>query len=99
MVDLRKQAFTDDDFVRRRRSLLAFELHPDDISRVRVPSLILHARDYAMSEPSVSMKMAQLLSARLTLIDGASVFGDADQGLRAIETFVSELAPHEAASE
>ena len=41
------------------------------------------------------MKMAQALSAKLVLLDGSSVFGDAEQGIRAIETFLSGIAPAE----
>jgi DNA-binding NarL/FixJ family response regulator len=99
MVELLKQAFTADDFVRRRRSLMAFNLAPEDIARVEAPVLILHARDYRMSDPSVSMKMAQSLSAKLTLIDGSSAFGDAEQGVRAIEAFITGLAPAESAKQ
>jgi DNA-binding CsgD family transcriptional regulator/pimeloyl-ACP methyl ester carboxylesterase len=99
MVELLKQSFTADDFTRRRHSLIQFELDPDVVARVKAPALILHPRDYAFYSPEDSMKMAQALSAKLVLLDGWSVFGDADQGIRAIETFLSGIAPAAAVPE
>jgi DNA-binding NarL/FixJ family response regulator len=37
------------------------------------------------------MRRAQLSGGRLVLIDGSDVWGDAGQGIRAIESFLSEL--------
>jgi DNA-binding NarL/FixJ family response regulator len=91
MVELLKQGFSPDDFQRRRRSFLRYEFDQALLSRLKTPSLILHARDYVFSEPAVSMRMAQILGAQLSLIDGSSVFGDAEQGIRAIEVFLAEL--------
>jgi DNA-binding NarL/FixJ family response regulator len=39
------------------------------------------------------MKVAQLSGGRLVLIGGSDWFGDAAQGIRAIEAFLAEVAP------
>jgi DNA-binding NarL/FixJ family response regulator len=41
------------------------------------------------------MKIARLSGGRLVLINGTDGFGDAEQGIRAIESFLAEVAPED----
>jgi DNA-binding CsgD family transcriptional regulator/pimeloyl-ACP methyl ester carboxylesterase len=91
MVEQLKEAFSADDFIRRRRSFLRYELDEALISQHKTPTLILHPKDYVLSDPAISFRMAQILRGQVSLIDGASVFGDAGQGTGAIEAFLAEL--------
>src|SRR6185295_6973157 len=88
-----KQAFSPEDFIRRRRSYVEYEYDQAKLSRLKTPILILHARDYVLSDPSVSIAFAQRLGAEMSLIDGSSVFGDAEQGIRAIESLLARHRP------
>jgi DNA-binding CsgD family transcriptional regulator len=65
----------------------------DRLSRLRTPTLAIHVRDYALSSIEQAMKKAQLCRGRLVLIDGTDPYGDADQGIRAIVAFLTDIAP------
>jgi DNA-binding CsgD family transcriptional regulator len=66
--------------------------------KLQTKTLVLHTRDYALMGLEESMLKAQYTRGRLVVIDGTDVWGDADQGIRAIETFVADLASEEAAT-
>jgi DNA-binding CsgD family transcriptional regulator/pimeloyl-ACP methyl ester carboxylesterase len=71
---------------------------PSNVERelrgIRVPTLVLHPRDWRSLPVSESIKVAALIpDARFVLIDGASVYGDPDQGLAAVDAFVANLLP------
>jgi DNA-binding NarL/FixJ family response regulator len=86
-----KQAFDQRDFLLRMRARTQGK--PKELlPRLRTPTLVLHPRDYAMSDSSDSMEVAQLARATMTLIDGASAFGDAEQSIRAIEAFLAGIS-------
>jgi DNA-binding CsgD family transcriptional regulator len=89
-------AFEQDDFAKRQ--LVALRgISEESISRLRTPTLFLYPRDYWGGENSSKMMMraAQLARATFTLIDGSFALGDAEQGIRAIEAFVADLAAHD----
>ena len=64
------------------------------LSRLRTPTLVLHSRDYALIPVEQGMKRAQIMGGSLVIIDGTDPWGDAEQGIRAIEAFLAELGPH-----
>jgi DNA-binding CsgD family transcriptional regulator/pimeloyl-ACP methyl ester carboxylesterase len=65
------------------------------LSRLRTPTLQLHARDYPLVPVEEGMKRAQISGASLVVIDGTDPWGNADQGIRAIEKFWAEIAPRD----
>jgi DNA-binding CsgD family transcriptional regulator/pimeloyl-ACP methyl ester carboxylesterase len=98
LVGLRRQAEDQRNYLLRSRVLYGQpEVYAagmeDRLSRLRTPTLAIHVRDYALSNIDQSMKKAQLCGGRLVLIDGSDPYGDADQGIRAIETFLADTSP------
>jgi DNA-binding CsgD family transcriptional regulator len=91
-IALLNQAFEQADFAQRMRVALP-GLPEGLVSRLDVPTLVLHPRDHWGGPPShnSSMRVAQLAKASYVLIDGSSAWGDAEQGIRAIEAFLSGL--------
>jgi DNA-binding CsgD family transcriptional regulator/pimeloyl-ACP methyl ester carboxylesterase len=62
--------------------------------QLRVPTLVLHSRDFGRLDLRDSTRLAaEIPNARLTMIEGTDVFGDARDGLRAIEMFLADLPP------
>ena len=93
IVELTKQASDQRNYLLRRRVLnVAGELE-ELLAKLRNATLVLHTRGYAFTPVEEGMKKAQLTGGPLVLIDGLDAFGDADQGLRAIETFLAGLPP------
>ncbi|HLF76920.1 MAG TPA: alpha/beta fold hydrolase [Dehalococcoidia bacterium] len=91
-VRLTKEAYDHNDALLKTRANL--EDGVDELLRtLHTPMLILHARDYAPTPVEEGMKKAQLSGAPLVVLDGYSAYGDADQGIRAIESFVAGLTP------
>ena len=91
-VALLNHAFEQQDFAQKMRvALLGIPEEP--LSRLRTPTLILYPRDYwgGYNSSSSSMRAAQLARATFTLIDGSFAMGDAEQGIRAIESFLADL--------
>jgi DNA-binding CsgD family transcriptional regulator/pimeloyl-ACP methyl ester carboxylesterase len=61
---------------------------------LRVPTLVMHPRDWPSLGAEESMNMAALIpGSSFVLIDGEDVFGDATQGLAAIDSFLAQLPP------
>jgi DNA-binding CsgD family transcriptional regulator/pimeloyl-ACP methyl ester carboxylesterase len=98
-VELLKHAWDQHDFVLRMRSRLvavATVVWPDRLSRLKTPTLVLQPRDFGVRDFGVTdsreaMEVARLAKATLKIIDGSSSWGDADQGISAIEAFLAEL--------
>ena len=66
------------------------------LPRLRLPTLVLHARDFPFVRPVEATRLAALIpDARLVMIDGYDIFGDADQAVAAIENFLTQLRPAE----
>jgi DNA-binding CsgD family transcriptional regulator/pimeloyl-ACP methyl ester carboxylesterase len=63
------------------------------LERLRTPTLVLHPRGYGILPPEEPRKVAQLARARLVTIDGEGAFGNADQGIQAIEALLADLSP------
>jgi len=92
-VELLKQSIDQETFVRRFRASRANSeiRHPSMWEQIVTPTLVLHARDYALADVAGSVQVAQLARASLTLIDGTYAFGDPEQGIRAIESFLARI--------
>jgi DNA-binding CsgD family transcriptional regulator/pimeloyl-ACP methyl ester carboxylesterase len=66
---------------------------------VRVPTLVMHPRDYLMIPASESMKVAsQIPGARFVYINGQTLPGDTETGVAAIDAFITELADQRSSS-
>ena len=92
-VELLREAFDQENFGRRVHVLQGGDQRYEELlQHLATPALVLHARDYALFDPAESMRSAQLAGASLTLIDGSSIFGDAEQGVRAVESFLAGLS-------
>jgi DNA-binding CsgD family transcriptional regulator/pimeloyl-ACP methyl ester carboxylesterase len=67
----------------------------DVLPALRVPTLVLHARDFSQLRPEDAVALAALIPhARLRFVEGDGVYGDAEEGLAAIDEFLQEvLAP------
>ena len=92
-VALLNQAFEQQDFAQRMRVAL-LGVTEESLSQLRTPTLILYPRDYwrgGDNTSSSAMRAAQLARATFTLIDGSFAVGDAEQGIRAIESFLADL--------
>jgi DNA-binding NarL/FixJ family response regulator len=93
MIELIRQASDQRNYLLRRRALSPRSTVESLLPKLAVPVLVFHARDYLPTPVEEGMKVARLSRGRLVLIDGSDWFGDADQGIRAIETFLAEVAP------
>jgi DNA-binding CsgD family transcriptional regulator/pimeloyl-ACP methyl ester carboxylesterase len=91
IVELTRQASDQRNYLLRRRVLGVNSVIEERLSRLRTETLVLHARDYAFTPVEEGMKKAQLSGGRMVIIDGSDPFGDAEQGIRAIETFLADL--------
>ena len=64
----------------------------DLLHRMRVPTLVLHARDFPFVKPEEATRLAALIpNARLVMVDGYDIMGNADQTVGAIEGFLADL--------
>ncbi len=100
-VDLLKQAWDQHDFVLRMRSRLltvGTGVWQERLARLQTPTLLLQPREYRVTDAREAMEVARLARATLKVIDGSSAWGDPEQGIRAIESFLATL-PEAAARE
>ncbi|HEU0075168.1 MAG TPA: alpha/beta fold hydrolase [Dehalococcoidia bacterium] len=64
----------------------------DLLPRLRVPTLVLHARGLALTPPGGASRIAALIpDARLILLNGDNYMGDATEGLAAIEALLAGI--------
>jgi pimeloyl-ACP methyl ester carboxylesterase/DNA-binding CsgD family transcriptional regulator len=96
IVRLRRQAFDQRNYLLFSRAMYgqpeAYAVKTERLlSKLRTPTLVLHTRDYPHIPVEQATKKAQLAGGRLVLIDGTDPWGDADQGIRAIEAFLADL--------
>jgi DNA-binding CsgD family transcriptional regulator len=98
IVALHKQASDPRNYLLRRRVFEAAEPIEARLSRLRVSTLVMHARDYVLTPVQEGMKVAQYSGGRFVIIDGSDPYGSPSQGLRAIETFLSGLAVRDVAT-
>jgi DNA-binding CsgD family transcriptional regulator/pimeloyl-ACP methyl ester carboxylesterase len=93
MVDDFRRCVTLEDFNAWIQALAASDLS-DELPQIRTPVLVMHPRDFTLPESQASMNVAALIpGARFIHLDGDSLFGNAAQGLRAIDAFLAET-PH-----
>ena len=93
IVELTKQASDQRNYLLRRRVLTVAGVLEERLANLRTETLVLHSRGYAFTPVEEAMRKAQLSRGTLVLIDGLDAFGDPDQGIRAIETFLASLPP------
>ena len=89
-VDLQKQAYELPDFVLKMRASTP-EKTGEYLAGLRVPTLVLHPRDYALLQSEQSSEVAEISRGRMILIEGSSTWGDPGQGIAAIETFLADV--------
>jgi pimeloyl-ACP methyl ester carboxylesterase/DNA-binding CsgD family transcriptional regulator len=62
------------------------------LPRLTLPTLVLHPRDFPLLPPEESIKLAaRIPAARMLVIEGSDIFGDADEGVLAIEDFLKDV--------
>jgi DNA-binding CsgD family transcriptional regulator/pimeloyl-ACP methyl ester carboxylesterase len=62
------------------------------LPRLQTPTLVMHPRKWHAPPAEESMRFAALIpNARFQLIEGNYIYGQADQGLAAIDAFLSDL--------
>jgi DNA-binding NarL/FixJ family response regulator len=66
-----------------------------ELPRVTTPTLVLHPRDYMLPVEESMKVAAAIANARLVMVDGTGVRGDAEQGLKAIDEFLAGLPARE----
>jgi DNA-binding NarL/FixJ family response regulator len=96
IVELTRQAADQRNYLLRRRVLTVPGELEERLAKLRTETLVLHTRGYAFTPVEEAMKKAQLSRGTLVLVDGLDAFGDAEQGVRAIETFWGGLSPEKA---
>ena len=91
-MDLLRQSMTQEDFAAMAISEFGAE---DLLTRVTVPTLVLHPKDFVMVSSDEPMHIASLIpNSRLVLLDGASSLPSGEllePTITAIEEFMSEL--------
>jgi pimeloyl-ACP methyl ester carboxylesterase/DNA-binding CsgD family transcriptional regulator len=90
MVELWRQAFDQRDFLLMVAAANRFSL-PDLLPNLTTPSLVLTTRSAGLYPLEQSLEVARLAGAKLVSLDGKSSYGDAEQGMRAIEAFLAGL--------
>jgi DNA-binding CsgD family transcriptional regulator/pimeloyl-ACP methyl ester carboxylesterase len=90
IVELTRQASDQRNYLLRWRVLGVPGEIEERLSRLRTETLVLHTRDYAFTPVEEGMKKAQLSGGRMVIIDGSDPFGDPEQGIRTIETFLAD---------
>jgi pimeloyl-ACP methyl ester carboxylesterase/DNA-binding CsgD family transcriptional regulator len=93
-VRLLKQSFDQRDYIIRMRAASS-GLGEERLSSLRTPTLVLHARDYWNVSAADAMRVARSAGGAFSLIDGSYALGDAVQGIRAIEKFLSDVVQEE----
>jgi DNA-binding CsgD family transcriptional regulator len=86
-----RESTTHDDWQIRSRAASDSNI-VDPLARIRVPTLVLHARGLVLTPPEGATKLAAMIpNARLVVISGDHPLGDAAEGLAAIEAFLAQL--------
>ena len=92
MLELFKQAFDQRDFLLMVNAANRFSL-PDLLPKLTTPTLVLTTRSAGLYPLEQSLEVARLAGAKLVSLDGRSSYGDAEQGVQAIEAFLAGLPP------
>jgi len=87
-----KQTVTQEDHLAIARAWTASDI-TDQLPRLRVPTLVLHPRDYFSLPAEAAIELAsRIAGSRLVMTAGATAPGDAVEGVSAIEAFLAEVA-------
>jgi pimeloyl-ACP methyl ester carboxylesterase/DNA-binding CsgD family transcriptional regulator len=90
-LDRLRQSTNQQDWLARNRAAILPE-PAELLSRLNVPVLVMHPRDYPVLDLEESRRLAAAIpGARLVVIDGATSRGEPEQGLRTIDAFLKEL--------
>ena len=90
-IELIKQTTNREDFLKTAEVWTRSEIG-DSLPRLRTPTLVMHPRDFLLVPPDDSMQLAaKITHAQMVMIGGASIYGDAQQAVQAIENFVAGL--------
>jgi DNA-binding CsgD family transcriptional regulator len=94
-ITLLRRGMTPDDWLRMHRSYEPSNVEIE-LKALRVPALVLHPRDYPRLPTEAPMRVSALIpDARFQLLDGADIYGNAVQGLAAIDEFIAGLRGHD----
>jgi pimeloyl-ACP methyl ester carboxylesterase/DNA-binding CsgD family transcriptional regulator len=91
LIAFEKEAFDQPDFIVLMAAGNVFDFE-GAVGRLTTPTLVLHSRGNPNVSVEMATRVAQLTHARLVILDGGTVLGDASQGIRAIERFLTDLA-------
>jgi pimeloyl-ACP methyl ester carboxylesterase/DNA-binding CsgD family transcriptional regulator len=90
-IEVIKQTTNREDFLKTAEAWTRSEI-ADSLPLLRTPTLVLHPRDFLLVPSDDSMQLAAgIPNAQMAIIEGASIFGDAQQAVQAIENFVAGL--------
>jgi pimeloyl-ACP methyl ester carboxylesterase/DNA-binding CsgD family transcriptional regulator len=90
-IELLKQTTNREDFLKTAEVWTRSEIG-DSLSLLQTPTLVLHPRDFLLVPSDESMKLAaRIANAQMVMIGGASIYGDAQEAVQAIENFVAGL--------
>jgi DNA-binding CsgD family transcriptional regulator/pimeloyl-ACP methyl ester carboxylesterase len=88
-----RSCWTMDEYLSTRDAFMRSDL-TEELPLLRIPTLVLHQREHYMLAPEEGMRLASLIpSARFALLDTFNLYGDAAQGLAAIDQFLATLPP------
>jgi NarL family two-component system response regulator LiaR len=87
-----KQTVTQEDHLALARAWMASDI-TDQLPRLRVPTLVLHPRDYFSLPAEAAIELAsRIAGSRLVMTAGATAPGNAVEGIAAIEAFLAQVA-------
>jgi pimeloyl-ACP methyl ester carboxylesterase/DNA-binding CsgD family transcriptional regulator len=90
-IEVIKQTTNREDFLKTAEVWTRSEIG-DSLPLLRTPTLVLHPRDFLLVPSDDSMQLAaRITNAQMVIIDGASIYGDAQQAVQAIENFAAGL--------
>jgi pimeloyl-ACP methyl ester carboxylesterase/DNA-binding CsgD family transcriptional regulator len=94
-----RQSTTQGDWLARGRASRSSDVTAL-LPQLDVPVLVIQPRDYPVTSVEESRRLAAAIpGARMIVIDGASSRGDPEQGVRAIQAFVDDVATAKASQE
>jgi DNA-binding CsgD family transcriptional regulator len=90
-IEVIKQTTNRADFLKTAEVWTRSEIG-ESLPLLRTPTLVLHPRDFLLVPPDDSMQLAaKIRNVQMVMIEGASIFGDAQQAVQAIENFLAGL--------
>ncbi|HLF72256.1 MAG TPA: alpha/beta fold hydrolase [Dehalococcoidia bacterium] len=72
----------------------------DILPSLRTPTLVIHSREYTLVRPELGSRLAASIpNAHFVLVGGKRLYGDAEQGIAAIEQFLGQLPAESSAGD